>query len=182
MGKEETDKQQVFAAYLRDQGFNYTPERRRVLEGILAGGRHFQADELYVRLAGKESPAVSRATVYRTLSLLTDCGLIRKVAFVDRHSHYEHVFGHEHLICRKCGHIVEFQDRSISTALEQICKDSKFRQLSHKIEVVGLCGKCSSKRTDKSSPRSARRPRRKEIVGKKARKRKERLDAGSSQP
>jgi Fur family ferric uptake transcriptional regulator len=145
MRKEETDKQQVFAAYLARRGLSNTPERQLVLQQILDSGSHFQADELYLKLARNKSRPVSRATVYRTLSLLTDCGLIRKVAFVDRHSHYEHVFGHEHLICRKCGRIVEFQDRNLFEALNKVCKNKDFQRLSHKIEVVGLCGKCSSK-------------------------------------
>ena len=149
MGKEKTDKQQMFAEYLGRRGLSNTPERQAVLQEILSSGSHFQADELYVKLTRHKSRPVSRATVYRTLSLLTDCGLIRKVAFVDRRSHYEHVFGHEHLICKKCRRIVEFQDRGLSEALERICRDKKFKKLSHKIEVVGLCGKCSSKKGTK---------------------------------
>ena len=145
MNKQSTDKRQVFAGYLARRGLSNTPERQAVLQQILASGSHFQADELYLGLAGNKSCPVSRATVYRALSLLTDCGLIRKVAFVDRHSHYEHVFGHEHLICRKCKRIFEFQDRSLSEALNKVCKNKGFQRLSHKIEVVGLCAKCSSK-------------------------------------
>ena len=136
-------KREIFASYLRKKGLTFTPERQAVLEQILAGGRHFQADELYIRLAGRKNRSVSRATVYRTLGLLSECGLIRKVAFVDRHSHYEHFFGHEHLICKKCGRIIEFQNQSLSRALARVCKAKKFRLVSHKIEVVGLCSKCS---------------------------------------
>ena len=149
MPKEKADKQQVFTAYLAGRGLSNTAQRQAVLQEILSRGSHFQADELYLRLARNKSRPVSRATVYRTISLLTDCGLIRKVAFVDRHSHYEHVFGHEHLICRKCRRIFEFQDRSLSEAINQVCKDKNFQRLSHKIEVVGLCEKCSRKKTDK---------------------------------
>ena len=145
MHREKTDKQQVFTAYLAGRGLSNTAERQAVLQQILTSGSHFQADELYLKLARNKNRPVSRATVYRTLSLLSDCGLIRKVAFVDRHSHYEHLFGHEHLICRKCGRIIEFQDHSLSQALDRVCEDRNFRRLSHKIEVVGLCSKCSSK-------------------------------------
>ena len=136
-------QQQTFAAYLRSRALTFTPERQAILKGILAGGRHFQADELYLRLARNKTRPVSRATVYRTLSLLCECGLVRKVAFVDRHSHYEHVFGHDHLICSKCGRIIEFRDQSVSRALEKVCKAKKFRPTSRKVEVVGLCAKCS---------------------------------------
>ena len=149
MNQQGANKRQVFAAYLAGRGLSNTPERQAVLQHILTSGSHFQADELYLKLARNKSRPVSRATVYRTLSLLTDCGLIRKVAFIDRHSHYEHLFGHEHLICRKCRRIFEFQDRSLSEALNQVCKDKGFARLSHKIEVVGLCEKCSRKKTDK---------------------------------
>ena len=143
MSKYHTNKLQVFGVYLRGRSLSFTAERQAVLRQILAGGSHFQADELYLRLARGKGRPVSRATVYRTLSLLVNCGLVRKVAFVDRHSHYEHLFGHDHLICRKCGRITEFQDQNISRALDRVCKGKNFRALSHKIEVVGLCSKCS---------------------------------------
>ena len=136
-------KQDTFAQYLRNQGLSFTTERRAILEQILTGPRHFQADELYIRLAQNRDKPISRATVFRTLRLLTAAGLIRKVAFVDRHSHYEHLFGHEHLICQKCGRIIEFQDQSLSRALARVCKAKKFHLASHKIEAVGLCSKCS---------------------------------------
>ena len=136
-------QQQTFTAYLRSRGLTFTAERQAVLRKVLAGGRHFQADELYLRLARNKGRAVSRATVYRTLSLLCECGLVRKVAFVDRHSHYEHLFGHAHLICSKCGRIIEFRDQSVSRALARVCKAKKFHPASRKVEVVGLCAKCS---------------------------------------
>ena len=149
MNKQSSNKREVFNAYLSKRGLSNTPERQAVLQQILASGSHFQADELYLKLARNKDRLVSRATVYRTLSLLTDCGLIRKVAFVDRHSHYEHLFGHEHLICRKCKRIFEFQDKGLSEALNRVCKDKGFQRVSHKIEVVGLCGKCSSREKPK---------------------------------
>lgn len=137
-------KQVIFAAYLHGRGLNLTPARQAVLEEVIAGQKHFQADELYLRLARKKKPKpVSRATVFRTLKLLSESGLIRKVAFIDRHSHYEHTFGHDHLICRKCGRIIEFSDQSLSKALAKVCKAQKFQPLSRKVEVVGLCAKCS---------------------------------------
>ena len=139
MSKQE----QTFAAYLRSRGLNFTAERQAVLRKVFAGEKHFQADELYLQLARNKGRAVSRATVYRTLSLLRECGLVRKVAFVDRHSHYEHLFGHDHLICSKCGRIIEFRDQSVSRALEKVCKAKKFRVVSRKVEIVGLCRKCS---------------------------------------
>ncbi len=140
MNKQE----QTFTAYLRSRGLTLTPERQAVLRQVFAGASHFQADELYLRLARDKARAVSRATVFRTLRLLCECGLLRKVAFVDRHSHYEHLFGHAHLICSKCGKIIEFRDQSVSRALEKVCKAKKFRPVSRKVEVVGLCAKCSS--------------------------------------
>ena len=157
MNRQGANKREVFSAYLSKRGLSNTAERQAVLQQILASGSHFQADELYLKLAANKDRPISRATVYRTLSLLTDCGLIRKVAFIDRHSHYEHIFGHEHLICRKCRRIFEFQDRGLSEALNRICKDKGFERVSHKIEVVGLCEKCSRKKTDKTSRRRTRR-------------------------
>lgn len=139
-----SNKQETFAAFLHRRGLNLTPERKAVLQEVVAGQKHFQADELYLRLARrKKANPVSRATVFRTLKLLSESGLIRKVAFIDRHSHYEHTFGHDHLICNKCGRIIEFSDQSLSRALAKVCKAQKFQSLSRKIEVVGLCAKCS---------------------------------------
>ena len=92
----------LFRDYLEQSQLKYTPERKVILREIFSLHNHFEADELYFKLRQKGGQRISRATVYRTLPLLEKSGLIRKVVFVDKHTHYELAYGHmhhEHLIC-----------------------------------------------------------------------------------
>lgn len=139
----------IFAAFLRLKELKFTPERRQILEAVFSIHNHFEVDELLVKIHQTYKKHVSKATIYRSLPLLVECGLIREVIFIDKHMHYEHVFGHtehEHLICVKCRKIVEFTDASFKSALEEIAKKYNFRKLGHKLEIDGLCESCSHPR------------------------------------
>jgi len=107
---------------------------------------HFEADELYLRLRQKGDRRISRATVYRTLPLLEESGLIRRVVFIDKHTHYENVYGHlhhEHLICLNCGKVIEFYKQSLEETLEDIAQENKFKSMAHKLEITGFCEHCA---------------------------------------
>jgi len=107
---------------------------------------HFEADELYFRLRQKGDRRISRATVYRTLPLLEESGLIRRVVFIDKHTHYEHVYGHmhhEHLICLNCGKVIEFYKQSLEDTLEDIARENQFKSMAHKLEITGFCDQCA---------------------------------------
>jgi len=105
----ETNHQR-FNRYLDKQGLKSTTERQLILDEVLALEDHFEAEDLLIRLR-QRGARISKGTIYRTLNLLVESGLVRQVAFVDKHAHYEHVYGHEHhehLICLSCGKIINF--------------------------------------------------------------------------
>jgi Fur family transcriptional regulator, ferric uptake regulator len=134
-----------FQKLLRSRSLRCTSERQAVLRTALTMPSHFEAEDLLDRL--RRAPRrVSRGTVYRTLKLLVECGLIREVAFVDRHAHYECVPGrshHDHLICTGCGKVIEFSRLSLERQLREVCTERGFVERAHTIEVTGLCLRCA---------------------------------------
>jgi Fur family ferric uptake transcriptional regulator len=139
-----------FEDYVNERGLKSTAERRVILDEIISVSDHFEADDLLICLRQKGS-RVSKGTIYRTLNLLLEAGLIRQVAFIDKHAHYEHIYGHkhhEHLICTSCGKIINFYRQPLEKALEDVCLENDFVIRSHNIEVLGLCKVCSKVRKE----------------------------------
>lgn len=136
-----------FREFLLTKKMRLTPEREAVVTAIYATHDHFDADQWIDSLAGRKgSMQASRSTVYRTLHLLQEAGLIRKVARANDREVYEHDYGypqHDHLICNKCGDMIEFPNEKISGVLESIAATHGFRMSGHRLEVDGICAKCS---------------------------------------
>jgi Fur family ferric uptake transcriptional regulator len=135
---------ETFAKYLNSKDLKLTKEREAVLKEIFLHRGHLEAEELWHTLRKKKKRA-SRATVYRTLELLVDSGIVRKVDLGHGHSHYEHILGHahhEHMVCLKCGKVIEFSDRKIERSLEKMCEKSEFEHTSHHFQVFGYCKDC----------------------------------------
>lgn len=131
-----------FKEFLLTKGLRMTRERATVLEEVFATHEHFEAEQLVQRLAEQR---ISRSTGYRTVKLLEEAGLIRKVARQDLRDVYEHDYGypqHDHLICKKCGTLIEFQQSEISSILEEVARRHGFRMEGHRLEVSGLCDTC----------------------------------------
>lgn len=136
-----------FREFLLTKKMRLTPEREAVVTAIYATHEHFDAELWIESLAGRGgSMQASRSTVYRTLNLLQEAGLIRKVARAHDREVYEHDYGypqHDHLICKKCGDMIEFPNEMISGFLEDIAAEHGFRMSGHRLEVEGICSKCS---------------------------------------
>ena len=133
-----------FGAALAERGLRLTQQRMLVLKTAAAREGHFDADELW-RLVRRSDRSASRATVYRTLSLLVESGFLRKVEMDDR-AYFEHARGHrhhDHLVCVNCGRIMEFAEPEIERLQEAVCARSNFQPLSHRLQIQGLCGKCA---------------------------------------
>ncbi|MCL4540357.1 MAG: transcriptional repressor [Bacteroidetes bacterium] len=144
-GTMETARQK-FEDYLREENYRVTPERFEVLDAVMATSGHFDADELFLTLK-KNGSKVSRATVYNTLDILEECELVFKTRLKDHGSRYEKAFGrshHDHLVCVKCGKIVEFVDDGIEQAQQAIAKEFKFTLISHSHQIFGLCPDCKN--------------------------------------
>ena len=144
----ETGPQIRFEEYLRRQGLRATPERKAVLEVILNREGHFDADALLQFLRRRRRP-VSRATLYRTLDHLVLAGLVKKHTFGGGHAQYEHIYNrkhHDHMVCEKCGTVIEFVNEDIERLQEQMCKDHDFIPTNHVMEIFGLCAACQKKK------------------------------------
>lgn len=137
-------EQKLFKNYLGEKRLKLTKERLAVLQEVFAFHGHFAPEQLYFRMRDSGSKA-SRASVYRTLTLLVECGLVQKIARTDRGNVYEHIYGHghhDHLICSLCGEIIEFYSENLEKIQEEVCRRNKFRGVSHILEIRGICGRC----------------------------------------
>ncbi len=142
----------IFEAFLKNNGDRLTVARRIVLRQVFERHDHFRADELAADLVGG-ADRVSRGTVYRTLALMVQAGLVRELRDSDVHVHYEHVFGHEHhehLICNECRRFIEFRDQDVEVRLMDICRKKGFRPTSHRVVVFGTCRECQA--NEKNQP------------------------------
>ncbi len=136
-----------FQEFLATKSMRLTHERAVIVEEVFSSHHHFDADELASRVSGRhDGRNVSRPTVYRTLKLLVEAGILRRVARPNGREVYEHDYGypqHDHFICRGCGTLIEFHNEMISRILEDVAAEHGFRMNEHRLEVYGLCGECS---------------------------------------
>ena len=141
-----TNAIESFAKYLETKKLKFTKERRTVLREMFLSRGHLEVEDLLYSLKRKKKSA-SRATVYRTLELLVDSGIVRTVDLGHGHSHYELVLDHphhEHMVCLKCGKVIEFSDKTIERALKKLCKKSGFEHTSHRFQIFGYCDECKN--------------------------------------
>ena len=129
-------------AYVQDHRLNVTAQREAIVEQFLRTRDHVSIDELLTKVR-KRQPRVGYATVYRTLKLLVDSGLAVERQFGDGQARYEVVGDHhDHLICVKCGLILEFEDDEIERLQDRIASRlGGFTVLRHRHELYGLCAK-----------------------------------------
>jgi Fur family transcriptional regulator, ferric uptake regulator len=132
---------ELFRSYLKDKGHRQTPERFMVLEEIYRCDGHFDADDMYFRMKDT-GYRVSRATVYNTLDLLVECGLVQRHQFGKNQSHYERAYAyrqHDHMICQSCGAVIEFCDPRIQEIKMLMEKIHNFKIEGHNLQFYGTC-------------------------------------------
>lgn len=133
---------------LRQRSVRLTPARRLVAKRAVAF-LHFTAEEL-VKDVRKADSAIGRATVYRTLALLQDMGVIEKHDFRYGAPNYELTFAkthHDHLMCVTCGEIIEFQEPRVEQLQDEVVRKYGYQIVSHTHKLYGLCGKCQKAQT-----------------------------------
>lgn len=136
-----------FQEFLEQKGLKFTPERQAILREISSLHKHFDVDGLY-EILGKNGKNISRATIYRTLPFLIECGLIKEALRGQPKITYEYIFGrshHDHLVCVKCGKIIEFRNDKIEKLQEMVCRKYNFHPLEHRLGIKGYCKECWSK-------------------------------------
>jgi Fur family transcriptional regulator, ferric uptake regulator len=138
------DKDEVLNRYMAEHGLKSTRQRSLIIDTFFDTPGHLSVEELWSRVR-KLDQKVSVATVYRTMRLLSDCGLAHARNFGDGQTRYEAAVGkhhHDHLICTRCGAIVEFENDRIEHLQDQVARKHGFVVTSHKMELYGLCRNC----------------------------------------
>lgn len=136
--------------YLKEKGYRLTEQRLTILDIIIKNaGKHLNSQEIY-DLVKEEHPEIGVATVYRTISLLEEIGIIYGGDFGDGSIRYEVAKEHEehrhhHLICIECGSIEEFEDDLLEQIENEIYKKKQFETTDHRVKFYGYCKKCLAK-------------------------------------
>jgi Fur family ferric uptake transcriptional regulator len=137
-------EQSIFRNYLERRGLKLTAERQGVFDELFARHEHVEADEILVRLRAK-GKKISRATIYRTLELLVDSGIVGRVRIGEIGYRYERLRAgehHDHLICNECGRVIEFFEPGIESLQDDVCERYGFLPISHSHQMRGICRQC----------------------------------------
>jgi Fur family transcriptional regulator, ferric uptake regulator len=133
-------------AFLTSKGLRRTKQREVIIEAAFATDEHFNAEEL-LDMVRKIDRGVSRATVYRTLALLVECGLLREVDLGRDQTFYDPNFldkpQHNHLICKDCDRVVEFEDEHIALLEDCITRRLGFSPATKSIRIEANCNELS---------------------------------------
>jgi len=143
---DTSSAENAFREYLHQRGIRMTEPRRLVLKAAIEREEHFEAEQLLFALR-RRGERVARATIYRTLPLLVDSGILRRVHFNANQAHYRRSFGErprDHMFCERCGRIDEFDSQQIVHLIEQIARKRNFKAASHRFQIRGYCSDCAA--------------------------------------
>ncbi len=155
-GKHLKERFEQVEELLARHAVRLTAERRLIMRRAVAF-LHFTAEEL-VKDVRRADPSVARATVYRTLVLLQDFGVVEKHDFRYGPPNYEVTFAkahHDHLMCVYCGEIIEFQEPRVEQLQEEVVRRYGYQLLTHTHKLYGVCKACrhkGAKRVLRSTP------------------------------
>jgi len=145
---------QKFLAFLEHKNLRITSQRQAIIETVFSTDQHFTAEQL-LDWSRRRDRSVSRATVYRTLPLLTESGLVREMDFGKDYKFYDPNYAehpnHSHLICSDCEKIVEFESPKIDRLESEISHRLGFAVKSQRLQITGTCeelkrvGACKNK-------------------------------------
>jgi Fur family ferric uptake transcriptional regulator len=137
----ETERK-ALARYLDEHHLKHTKQRDAIVEHFLEATGHVTGEELYEGVR-KHHPSIGFTTVYRTLKLLCEAGIASEQHFDDGITRYEIKHEHhDHLVCLRCGRIIEFECSMIEAAQDEIADRYAFRVLRHRHELYGHCSQC----------------------------------------
>ncbi|RKY39512.1 MAG: transcriptional repressor [Candidatus Omnitrophota bacterium] len=143
-------------ARFRGCGYRWTLGREAILEVLSKSEEHLSAEDIYLRVHPKY-PNIGLTTIYRTLDILTDMGLVWKFDFGDGRARYELIEGskkmhHHHLICKGCNRIVDYTEfieeekELVKKMQNSLSKKYNFKITSHIIQFYGFCSKCDKQK------------------------------------
>jgi len=128
------------------QGHPLTNQRRLLLELLRDAEGHIDAKELY-RRASTRDESISPATVYRTLNLFKELGLVDEIRLGKVRCYYEirQSQGYQHLVCQGCGKIMEFQSPHFQKLVEAVRREHGFKVTKAELYLEGYCPECEEK-------------------------------------
>ena len=130
---------------LRSKGYKATPQRIAICQIMLNSRTHPSAQQVYDEVK-RIHPTVSLATVYKTLEVLRDLDLVQELNFPEGQARFDsNMKPHINLICLKCGTITDLDDKTIKEITKKVTASTKFKPTGQRIDVYGICQKCSSK-------------------------------------
>jgi len=144
--------------YMLKRGLRSTEQRRLIIDTFFDVHEHITIDSL-LKLVRAVDARVGYATVYRTMKLLSESGVVQEHKFGDGFTRYElsdEDAHHDHLVCLECGKIIEFEEPQIEALQAKIAKRYGFLVRAHKHEMYGLCADCQKPKPSRSAARGAK--------------------------
>ena len=152
--KVKKDRQSLPVAKVRESGYRMTSARKAIFDVLSQTRGHLSAEEIYMKVHAFY-PSIGLASVYRTLQILVNIGLIFKFDFGDGRARFEVVEGpsgrdhHHHFICNSCGRVIDYSDfiaeevAFLKKVEEGLAKKYEFRITNHNIQFYGICNTCT---------------------------------------
>jgi Fur family ferric uptake transcriptional regulator len=130
----------VFRRFLKSKQLKYTPERADILNAIIDMGDVFEAEELLLSMRAKGHD-VSKATIYRTIHLLQEAGIITQALFDAKQAHYQLIYGktpRDFMVCMKTGKLVEFSSAELVALRDRICRELGWEPVGHRFQIYAI--------------------------------------------
>lgn len=142
----DVDDFDLICDHLRSHSYKLTPQRQTILRTFLENvNQHLSAEDVYL-LVKTDYPDIGLATVYRTLDILAELGILQKNDFGDGRLRYEFSrrdeHQHHHLICLRCGSVAEFDDDLLESLESMIVRKNSFKVIDHDLKFYGYCEAC----------------------------------------
>ncbi len=149
MSGSRDDVQEVLRDALRESGRRLTSQRCLILDVLRESDEHLDAEAVYDR-ASDQAADISLATVYRTLTLLEEMGLVEEHRLGEGHSHYEAVQDqpHYHFTCRGCGRVIEFDAPLVNRIRRRLCEREGVEITRAHLHLTGYCRDCQENQID----------------------------------
>jgi Fur family transcriptional regulator, peroxide stress response regulator len=130
---------------LKERGYRLTPQRLAVVRILAESREHPTAEKIYERVVA-DFPTTSLATVYKTLAVLKDVGEVLEIGFGEGGNRYDgaHPNPHPHLICTRCGKILDPDMEFLDGIPERVTRETGFRVADHRMDFFGLCAECQA--------------------------------------
>lgn len=130
----------IFRRFLKTRKLKYTPERAEILDAIIELDDVFEAEELLLKMR-KRQDRVSKATIYRTIKLLQEAGIITQALFDSKQAHYQLIYGkqpRDFMVCMKTGRHVEFTNEELIELRNRICRELGWSPVGHRFQIYAL--------------------------------------------